>query len=122
MQLYHHGLVNAQLGSSLEAFDRHADLGGSKASRKRSHYAFLSNNSGSRAVYEMYYGLEDVQRVKQNRVPSRIEKHRAGELAKKTLPQQANRLSSDSIGYGLSPQIVRSVEAASPDPTRANMD
>ena len=62
LTLYHHGVANPQIGSSLESFGKYSH---DAMSAKKGHqaYRFLGNNSAAAAAYELYYGLEDVKPV-----------------------------------------------------------
>ena len=61
--LYHHGIVNPQICSSLESFGKYS-YNGMSEKKGYQNYRFLGNNSAAAAAYEMYYGLEDVKLVK----------------------------------------------------------
>lgn len=62
LTLYHHGVANANIGSSLESLGKYQH---DAMTVKKGHqaYRFLGNNSAAAAAYELYYGLEDVKPV-----------------------------------------------------------
>ena len=59
LTIFHHGVVNGQMGSSLESYGKY-----SNEPKGYQNFRFLGNNSAAAAAYEMYYGLEDVKPVR----------------------------------------------------------